>query len=102
MTGYDRSGSCKAWSNDPGAHYVCAKVTDEFLEQTKAAGNDLSTPRGGFPGLRDGDSWCLCGKRWKQSLQAGTAPPIVLEATHKNMLDFVPLETLEQYKAEAM
>lgn len=41
-----------------------AQVTDEFLEYTKARGNDLSTPRPPrFPGLKPGDRWCLCVSR---------------------------------------
>ena len=65
MTGYHRDGFCKYFADDPGAHIVCAKVTDEFLAQSKAMGNDLSTPNPWFPGLKEGDAWCLCGARWK-------------------------------------
>ena len=38
------------------------KVTTEFLEWCKEAGNDLITPHPefGFPGLKDGDGWCVC------------------------------------------
>ena len=41
---------------DHGVHTVCAKVTTEFLEWCKEAG-DLITPHPefGFPGLKDGD-----------------------------------------------
>ena len=47
-------------------------------------GNDLSTARlPGFPGLRPGDRWCLCAARWKEALQAGMAPTVVLEASHR-------------------
>ena len=35
-----------------------ATVTNDFLDYTKAQGNDLSTPRGSsFPGLKAGDNW---------------------------------------------
>ena len=44
MTGFHRSGYCSVDPNDFGTHTVCAKVTKEFLERTKKAGNDLSTP----------------------------------------------------------
>ena len=46
--------------NDHGLHTVCAKVTTEFLEWCKSAGNDLITPHPefGFSGLKDGDGWC--------------------------------------------
>ena len=44
---------------------VVAQVTEEFLEFTKAHGNDLSTPRPpSFPGLKPGDRWCLCVSRY--------------------------------------
>ena len=67
MTGYWRDGYCKTNEHDQGSHTVCAEITDEFLEYTKSMGNDLSTPRGGFPGLKPGDKWCLCASRWLQA-----------------------------------
>jgi len=50
-------------------------MTGEFLEFSKAKGNDLSTPmpQFGFPGLKAGDQWCLCALRWKEALVAGCA-----------------------------
>ncbi|MBC8121056.1 MAG: DUF2237 family protein, partial [Gemmatimonadaceae bacterium] len=62
---------------------------------TRLSGNDLSTPTGGFPGLRPGDKWCLCVARWKEALEAGTAPPVVLAATHAAALEVVSLEELK-------
>jgi uncharacterized protein (DUF2237 family) len=81
-TGFYRDGYCNTGADDHGVHVVCAKVTDAFLQFSKARGNDLVTPRGGFPGLRDGDGWCLCASRWQEAHEAGVAPPVVLEATH--------------------
>ena len=71
-------------------------MTEKFLEFTRTQGNDLSTPQpaAGFPGLRPGDRWCLCATRWKEALEAGVAPPVVLEATHVNALDIIPLDDL--------
>ena len=51
-----------------------------------------------FPGLKDGDNWCLCALRWKQALEAGKAPPIDLKATNKKTLEYIDLDTLEKYK----
>ncbi len=84
---------------DTGVHVVCAQVTAEFLEYTKAQGNDLSTPMGayGFLGLKPGDRWCLCATRWREALTAGMAPPIDLSATHAKMLEYVPIEVLREY-----
>ena len=60
-------------------------------------GNDLSTPRGRFPGLRPGDKWALCARRWYQAYRAGKAPFVKLNATNKKALTVVPLNILEQY-----
>lgn len=98
MTGYHRSGYCFTDDMDQGTHTVCAKVNDEFLEYTKSKGNDLSTPNEYFPGLKDGDNWCLCALRWKQALDAGVAPPLNLESTNKKTLEYVDLDTLNNYK----
>ncbi len=81
-----------------GAHVVCAEMTADFLTFTQAQGNDLSTPRPmfDFPGLRPGDRWCLCASRWKEALDAGIAPPVVLSATHALALEYVSLDELKQ------
>jgi hypothetical protein len=77
-------------------------VTEEFLRFSKAQGNDLSTPMPeyDFPGLADGDRWCLCVTRWQEALDAGVAPQVVLESTHISALEFVSLEELEAHRAE--
>lgn len=99
MTGYYRNGCCDTGAGDMGAHVVCAQVTEEFLTYTKNRGNDLSTPRPqfNFPGLKPGDRWCLCASRWQEALEAGVAPPVVLEATHAMALEHVSLHDLKQY-----
>jgi uncharacterized protein (DUF2237 family) len=81
------------------AHLVCVRVTDEFLEFSKARGNDLSTPRPEmrFRGLKGGDRWCLHVLRWVEAWEAGKAPRVVLEATHENVLQFVPLSALKRH-----
>ena len=40
LTGWFRDGCCNTDENDYGVHTVCAKVTTEFLEWLKEAGND--------------------------------------------------------------
>ena len=74
-------------------------MTEEFLAFSLQAGNDLSTPRPewGFPGLSDGDRWCVCASRWLEAHRAGCAPPVVLGATHAQALDIVPIATLTEY-----
>jgi len=96
LTGFFRDGCCNTDAEDVGSHTVCTRVTREFLAFSAAAGNDLSTPRPeyGFAGLKPGDQWCLCASRWVEALVAGVAPPIVLAATHEDVLELVSLETL--------
>jgi uncharacterized protein (DUF2237 family) len=98
-TGFYRDGSCHTGPNDAGVHVVCAQVTDAFLNFTQIMGNDLSTPEPmyGFPGLKPGDRWCLCAGRWKEALDAGVAPPVILEATHEAALEHVDLDVLKQF-----
>lgn len=101
LTGFYRDGCCNTGADDMGLHLVCAEVTEDFLDFSRDVGNDLSSPRPGFSGLRPGDRWCLCVQRWKQALEAGVAPPVVLEATHISALEFVDLEDLQQYAVDA-
>jgi uncharacterized protein (DUF2237 family) len=103
MTGFFRNGCCETSHEDFGLHTVCAVMTAEFLAFSKAAGNDLSTPQPqyGFPGLQPGDRWCLCAPRWKEALDAGAAPKVVLDATHEETLAIVPLGVLKDHAVEA-
>ena len=102
MTGFYRDGCCSTGSEDFGSHTVCTVMTEEFLEFSKATGNDLSTPRPewGFPGLRPGDRWCVCAARWLEAYQAGQAAPVVLGATHARALEVVPIEALTAHALE--
>jgi len=86
QTGFYRDGFCNTGADDAGVHVVCARVTDDFLTYSRSQGNDLVTPRGGFPGLKAGDGWCLCAGRWREAFDVGVAPPVVLEATHEAAL----------------
>ena len=99
MTGYFRDGFCNTDEHDHGSHVVCAVMTDDFLEFSKSKGNDLSTPRPefNFPGLKEGDRWCLCALRWKEAYDAGVAPKVYLESCHLNSLNFVTKEQLAEY-----
>ncbi|HKX74737.1 MAG TPA: DUF2237 domain-containing protein [Acidimicrobiia bacterium] len=94
LTGFYRDGCCETGSDDIGVHTVCAVMTAEFLEFSFSRGNDLSTPRFGFPGLQPGERWCLCASRWVEALEAGLAPPVILEATHAATLEFAALSDL--------
>jgi uncharacterized protein len=99
MTGFYRDGYCRTGPGDYGLHTVCVEANKEFLEFSRAMGNDLSTPipEYHFPGLVPGDRWCLCVTRWKQALDAGMAPAVVLSGTHISALEFVSLEDLQAH-----
>lgn len=102
LTGFFRDGCCNTSDEDIGRHTVCVVLTTEFLEFSKAAGNDLSTPRPefDFPGLQPGDRWCLCAARWRQAWEAGAAPRVVLNATNEATLDLVLLEALKAFAVD--
>ncbi|WP_281973471.1 DUF2237 family protein [Ruegeria faecimaris] len=102
LTGFFRDGACNTCPEDQGSHTVCAVMTVEFLAYSKYVGNDLSTPRPefNFPGLRAGDSWCLCAGRFLQAHDEGCAPKVHLEATHLRALDIVPLRILNQHAVQ--
>ncbi len=99
LTGFFRDGCCNTGEADSASHTVCARVTAEFLEFSRDAGNDLSTPRPEFrfPGLKPGDRWCVCAARWLEAYEAGCAPPVVLEATHERALAVVTLGALKRH-----
>jgi uncharacterized protein len=104
LTGWFRDGCCKTDEHDIGSHVICVKVTVGFLNQQMEVGNDLITPRPEFrfAGLKPGDRWCVCALRWKQALEAGHAPPVVLESTHEAALRFVSLQQLQANALEAV
>ena len=99
LTGWHRDGCCSTDENDHGVHTVCAKVTNKFLEWAKEKGNDLITPHPefDFPGLKNGDSWCVCAGTYAQSIEAGTACKIFLKKTNYKTLEIIPLEKLKKY-----
>mmetsp|Transcript_20503 Transcript_20503/g.29735 ORF Transcript_20503/g.29735 Transcript_20503/m.29735 type:complete len:238 (-) Transcript_20503:331-1044(-) len=102
-TGFYRNGFCSTGEQDLGRHTVCVQVTEKFLEFSKSVGNDLSTPvpEYMFPGLKEGDVWCLCAQRWAQAFNAGKAPRVFLRATHEKTLDYVPFEILQKFAIDS-
>ena len=98
LTGFFRNGCCETDGEDAGEHTACVRVTAPFLEFSKQAGNDLSTPRPefGFLGLNPGDQWCVCAARWVEAYKAGVIAPLVLEATHESLLDHISLDEVKK------
>ena len=101
ITGFYRDGLCRTDEHDHGRHVICAELTEAFLSFTAERGNDLSTPRPmyDFPGLKPGNRWCLCALRWKEAMDAGVAPPVILASCHEKALEYV---TLAQLQAHAL
>ncbi|MBB3060582.1 DUF2237 family protein [Microbulbifer rhizosphaerae] len=102
LTGFFRDGCCNTNEQDVGSHTVCVEVSEEFLNFSRARGNDLSTPMEefGFPGLEPGDRWCLCAARWLEAQKHDMAPRVYLQRTHVKALEIVPLTVLRQYAAD--
>ncbi len=102
LTGFFRDGCCNTDEQDQGRHVICAKMTQAFLDFSLEQGNDLSTPRVEyrFKGLKAGDRWCLCALRWREAFEAGVAPAVILESTHKRALEFVSLDQLQSANGE--
>ena len=90
LTGFYRDGYCRTGKEDMGTHTVCARVTRPFLQFTKNKGNDLMTPNANFPGLSDGDYWCLCANRYREARKNGYDLKVNRKATHKKTLNYVP------------
>ena len=102
VTGFFRDGCCNTGDDDSGSHTVCVQLSAEFLEFSKAQGNDLSTPRPefGFDGLKPGDRWCLCAPRWAEAYNHDAAPRVYLRRTHKRALEYVPLKILRTFAVD--
>ena len=99
MTGAFRNGCCDTGRFDVGTHTVCAVVTDAFLTFSKSKGNDLTRayPEYNFPGLVNGDHWCLCVSRWLEAYRSDLAPQVILKACHQKTLDYVSLNVLKKF-----
>ena len=99
ITGFFRDGFCHTDGTDEGVHTVCVSMTEDFLEFSKSKGNDLSTPRPevNFPGLKEGDGWCLCAERWVEAYEVSMAPKLYIKRTNLRTLDIVPLEILKKF-----
>src|SRR6266446_3538061 len=93
LAGFYRDGYCRTGLGDGGLHTICARMSEELLNFSDSRGNDLITPRFNFPGLKEGDRWCVCVTGWKEALEAGLAPPEELEATHSCPLEFANLKS---------
>jgi uncharacterized protein (DUF2237 family) len=102
ITGFFRDGKCNTCEEDTGSHTVCIQASQDFLEYSRFAGNDLSTPvpEFDFRGLKPGDNWCLCALRWLQAYQNNRAPKIYLTRTHIRALEVIPLELLKKYAVD--
>lgn len=101
MTGWFRTGCCETDDTDVGRHVVCIQATAEFLAFSQQRGNDLSTPRPGFAGLRPGDRWCVCAARWHEAFKAGVAPPVYLAGTHEAATEICDRDALMSHAVDS-
>ena len=102
LTGFFRDGFCNTNRQDSGTHIICALMTDSFLTFSRDKGNDLITPvpEFDFPGLVNGDYWCICVLRWIEAYENQMAPRIKLASTNKVALDYVDLELLKEFAVD--
>ena len=101
LTGFFRDGCCSTRPEDLGSHTVCAVMTDEFLAFSRAAGNDLSTPRPewGFDGLVPGDRWCVCAARWLEAHDSRLRAADRARSDARAPLEVVPIGALTAFAA---
>jgi len=102
ITGFYRDGCCNTSDDDVGSHTVCVEVTQKFLEYSRFQGNDLSTPVPdfGFPGIKPGDTWCLCADRWLEAYENNMAPKVFLMRTHKKVLEIISMDKLKKFAVD--
>ena len=102
LTGWFRDGCCNTDENDHGLHTVCVKVNNEFLNWCKEAGNDLITPHPefGFPGLKDGDCWCVCATWYARAIEEDVACSVYLKKTNIKTLELIPIEKLKKFAVD--
>ena len=102
ITGFFRDGVCNTCKDDMGSHTICVEASQDFLEYSRFRGNDLTTPlpEYNFPGVKAGDSWCLCAARWLEAQKNNMAPRVHLTRTHIKALEIVPFELLKKYAVD--
>lgn len=103
VTGFYRDGYCRTGPDDVGNHSVAATMTQEFLDYSASAGNNLKEH-----GVKSGMKWCLCASRWREGFEAAergaiskeAVPRVHLHASHEKALDVVGYKDLKKYAAE--
>ena len=102
ITGFYRDGFCRTDELDRGLHVVCAKVTDKFLLWSRRVGNDLITPHPefGFPGLKEGDCWCICATWYARAIEEDAACSVYLKKTNIKTLELIPIEKLKKFAVD--
>ena len=57
-------------------------------------------PEFGFPGLKDGDSWCICATWYAKAIEEDAACSIFLKKTNVKTLDLIPIEKLKKFAVD--
>ena len=70
-----------------------------FLEFQLVTGNDLITPKSefDFPGLVEGDRWCVCADRWLSAYNYSCAAPVILQSTNLDAIKIIDLKILKKF-----
>ena len=99
MTGYYRNGTCDTGRGDHGQHTVCVEMTDEFLQFALEQGNDLITPMldYNFPGLVEGNRWCVCVGTVVDAIDNGIKPKLRLKATHMSVKEYLDMDVMMEH-----
>ena len=65
----------------------------------KKSGNDLITPHPefGFPGLKDGDCWCVCATWYARALEEGCCLFYLFKKTNIKTLELIPIDKLKKH-----
>ena len=99
LTGFNRNGCCESTRGDIGKHFICTVVNNKFLEFQLVTGNDLITPKSefDFPGLVEGDRWCVCADRWLNAYNYSCAAPVILQSTNLDAIEIIDLKILKKF-----
>jgi len=69
----------------------------DVIGTSKGKGFQGVVKRYNFKGVNEGQSWCLSGVRFAQSILDNQAPQIFIHSTHKDILSLIDLKTLKKY-----
>ena len=57
-------------------------------------------PEFGFPGLKDGDGWCVCASWYAKALEESITCHIYLKKTNIKTLEIIPINKLKKFAVD--